>query len=155
ILLIVEPMGLQLTFGQGEGPSIQPVVREAADVDRLREIDPPALEYVYEAGRRTRAALEPKTPPIGFCGAPFTIAAYRVEGGSSRNYENTKGLMYRDAGAWHALMGRIARGLVGYLNGQVEAGAQAIQLFDSWVGALSPDDYREFVLPHSRAVIEA
>jgi uroporphyrinogen decarboxylase len=129
-------------------------VREAADVDRTREIDPAELGYVYEGVRATRAALKPQTPLIGFAGAPFTLASYIIEGGSSRNYEHTKGLMYRDPGAWHALMARLARGLVGYLNGQIEAGAQAIQLFDSWVGALSPEDYREFVLPHSRAVIQ-
>lgn len=154
ILLIAEPLGLKLEFGAGEGPSIQPPVREAADVDRLREVEPAAFDYVYEAVRRTRAALAPQTPLIGFSGAPFTIASYLIEGGSSRNYEHTKGLMYRDAGAWHALMERITRGLVGYLNGQAEAGAQALQLFDSWVGALSPDDYRTFVLPHTRAVIQ-
>jgi uroporphyrinogen decarboxylase len=154
ILLIAEPLGLRLEFGRGEGPSIQPPVREAADVDRLREVEPEAFDYVYEAVRRTRAALRAATPLIGFSGAPFTIASYLIEGGPSRNYENTKGLMYLDAGAWHALMERVVRGLIGYLNGQVAAGAQVVQLFDSWVGALCPDDYREFVLPHSRAVIQ-
>jgi uroporphyrinogen decarboxylase len=154
ILLIVEPLGLSLAFNKGEGPSIEPPVRQAADVDRLREVDPQALAYVYDAVRATRAALDPRTPLIGFAGAPFTIASYMIEGGASRNFEETKQFMYRDPGAWHALMGRIARGLTGYLNGQVDAGAQAIQLFDSWVGCLSPADYREFVLPHSRAVIQ-
>jgi uroporphyrinogen decarboxylase len=154
ILLIVEPLGLSLAFNQGEGPSIEPPVRRAADVDRLREVDHQALAYVYDAVRATRAALDPRTPLIGFAGAPFTIASYMIEGGASRNFEETKQFMYRDPGAWHALMGRIARGLIGYLNGQIEAGAQAIQLFDSWVGCLSPADYREFVLPHSRAVIQ-
>src|SRR5262249_54488418 len=104
ILLIVEPMGMELAFNKGEGPSLSPPVREAADVDRLREVDPEALGYVYEAVRATRAALNPKTPLIGFSGAPFTIASYMIEGGASREFEHTKRLMYSDSGAWHALM---------------------------------------------------
>jgi uroporphyrinogen decarboxylase len=153
ILLIVEPLGLQLEYDRGEGPTIAPQVRTGADVDRLREVEPASLAYVYDAVRATRAALDPRLPLIGFCGAPFTLASYVIEGGGSRNYEHTKTLMYRDPGAWHALMERIVRGLVGYVNGQVHAGAQAIQLFDSWVGCLGPEDYREFVLPHSRTLI--
>lgn len=153
ILLIVEPLGLNLEYSKGDGPVISPVVRESADVDRLREVDPGSLAYVYDAVRATRRALDPKIPLIGFCGAPFTLASYVIEGGGSRSYENTKTMMYRDPGAWHALMDRIARGLVGYVNGQVDAGAQCIQIFDSWVGCLSPEDYREFVLPHSQTLI--
>ncbi|HYX43380.1 MAG TPA: uroporphyrinogen decarboxylase family protein, partial [Pyrinomonadaceae bacterium] len=91
---------------------------------------------------------------IGFSGAPFTLASYIIEGGGSRNYVHTKTLMYNDAGAWHALMSLIARALVKYLNAQTAAGAQAVQLFDSWVGCLSPDDYREYVLPHVRDIIQ-
>jgi uroporphyrinogen decarboxylase len=154
ILLIVEPLGLNLEYSKGDGPVISPVVRESADVDKLKEVDPQSLSYVYDAVRATRRALNPKTPLIGFCGAPFTLASYVIEGSGSRNYENTKALMYRDAGAWHALMDRIARGLIGYVNCQIEAGAQAIQIFDSWVGSLGPEDYREFVLPHSRTLIQ-
>jgi uroporphyrinogen decarboxylase len=154
ILLIVEPLGLNLEYSQGDGPVISPTVRTGGDVDQLREVDPDSLSYVYDAVRATRRALDPKTPLIGFCGAPFTLASYVIEGGGSRNYENTKSMMYRDPGAWHALMERIARGLVGYVNRQVEAGAQCVQIFDSWVGCLGPEDYREFVLPHSRALIE-
>lgn len=154
ILLIVEPLGLTLEYDRGEGPTINPQVRGAADVDRLREVEPESLSYVYDAVRATRAALNPKTPLIGFCGAPFTLASYVIEGGGSRNYENTKSLMYRDSGAWHALMERISRGLVGYVNGQVAAGAQCIQIFDSWVGCLGPEDYREYVLPHVRSLIQ-
>jgi uroporphyrinogen decarboxylase len=153
ILLVVEPLGLHLEYSQGEGPIIDPPVRTAADVDRLRELDPEELDYVYAGVRATRAALHPTTPLIGFAGAPFTVASYMIEGGASRSFEHTKGLMYRDPGAWHALMGRITRGLVHYLNRQIDAGAGVVQLFDSWVGCLSPDDYREFVQPHSRAVI--
>jgi uroporphyrinogen decarboxylase len=154
ILLIVEPLGLGLEYSRGDGPVITPTVRTGADVDRLREVDPEALAYVYEAVAATRRALNPATPLIGFCGAPFTLASYVIEGGGSRNYEHTKGLMYRDPGAWHALMARITRGLIGYCNRQLAAGAQAIQIFDSWVGCLGPEDYREFVLPHSRTLIE-
>ncbi|HYJ47424.1 MAG TPA: uroporphyrinogen decarboxylase [Pyrinomonadaceae bacterium] len=154
ILLIIEPMGLELEFAKGEGPAIHNPVRSGEDVDRVREVeDVSSLDYVYEAIRITRRELRPHLPLIGFCGAPFTLASYICEGGGSKNYINTKRLMYTDAGAWHALMSRIARALSRYLNAQVEAGAQAVQIFDSWVGALSPDDYREFVLPHTREVI--
>jgi uroporphyrinogen decarboxylase len=154
ILLIVEPMGLELEFAKGEGPAIHNPVRSARDVERVREVeDVSSLDYVYEAIRLTRRELRPDLPLIGFCGAPFTLASYVCEGGGSKNYINTKRLMYTDAGAWHELMSRIARSLSRYLNAQVDAGAQAVQIFDSWVGALSPDDYREYVLPHTREVI--
>ena len=154
ILLILEPMGVELEFAEGEGPVIHNPVRKAQDVERLREVvDANALHFVYEAIRQTRQALKPDIPLIGFCGAPFTLASYLIEGGGSKNYVHTKRLMYDDAGAWHAMMSLIARALAKYLNAQIEAGAQAVQLFDSWVGCLSPDDYREFVLPHTREVI--
>jgi len=154
ILLIIEPMGLDLEFAKGEGPVIHNPVRTSEDVKRIREVeDAGALSYVYDAIRITRRELRPDIPLIGFCGAPFTLASYVCEGGGSKNYINTKRLMYTDAGAWHALMATIARALARYLNAQIEAGAQAVQIFDSWVGALSPDDYREFVLPHTREVV--
>src|SRR5919106_655758 len=155
ILLILEPMGVDLEFAEGEGPVIHNPVRSAADVQRLLEVeDAGALSFVYEAIALTRRELKPDLPLIGFSGAPFTLASYMIEGGGSKNYIHTKRLMYDDSGAWHAMMSLIARALVKYLNAQVDAGAQAVQLFDSWVGCLGPDDYREFVLPHSRAVIE-
>ncbi len=155
ILLILEPMGIDLEFAEGEGPVIHNPVRNAVDVQRLREVeDPGALSFVYEAIALTRRELKPDLPLIGFSGAPFTLASYMIEGGGSKNYIHAKRLMYDDSGAWHAMMSLIARALVKYLNAQIEAGAQAVQLFDSWVGCLGPDDYREFVLPHSRAVIE-
>jgi uroporphyrinogen decarboxylase len=155
ILLILEPMGIDLEFAQGEGPVIHNPVRSAADVDGLREVaDVGSLDYVFEAIRLTRRELKSNIPLIGFSGAPFTLASYMTEGGGSKNYIHTKTLMYSDAGAWHALMSLIARGLSKYLNAQIAAGAQAVQLFDSWVGCLSPDDYREFVLPHTREVIQ-
>ena len=154
ILLIIEPMGIELEFAKGEGPVIHNPVRGAKDVERLREVESIApLDYVMEAIRLTRRALRPDLPLIGFCGAPFTLASYIIEGGGSRNYVHTKTLMYSDPGAWHAMMSLIARALAKYLNAQVEAGAQAVQLFDSWVGCLSPADYREYVLPHTREVI--
>jgi uroporphyrinogen decarboxylase len=155
ILLIIEPMGIHLEFAKGEGPVIHNPVRDKSDVARLTEVESvESLGYVMEAIRLTRRALRPNIPLIGFGGAPFTLASYMIEGGGSRNYINTKKLMYTDAGAWHAMMSLISRGLVKYLNAQVEAGAQVVQLFDSWVGCLSVDDYREYVLPHTRSVIE-
>ncbi|HXQ69994.1 MAG TPA: uroporphyrinogen decarboxylase [Pyrinomonadaceae bacterium] len=155
ILLILEPMGVELEFAHGEGPVIHNPVRHGRDVDRLRQLeDVSALEFVNEAIRQTRRALKPDIPLIGFSGAPFTLASYLTEGGGSKNYVHTKQLMYNDSGAWNAMMSTIAASLVKYLNAQIEAGAQAVQLFDSWVGCLSPDDYREFVLPHTRAVIQ-
>ncbi|HEX8652474.1 MAG TPA: uroporphyrinogen decarboxylase [Pyrinomonadaceae bacterium] len=156
ILLIIEPMGLDLEFAKGEGPLIHNPVRGAQDLERLREVESvEALSYVFEAIRMTRRALAPNLPLIGFAGAPFTLASYIVEGGASKNYVHTKRLMYTDGGAWHALMSLIARAIARYLNAQTAAGAQAVQLFDSWVGCLSVDDYREYVLPHTRSVIEA
>ncbi|HVF57280.1 MAG TPA: uroporphyrinogen decarboxylase [Pyrinomonadaceae bacterium] len=155
ILLILEPLGLELEFARGEGPVIHNPVRTNGDVDRLREVeDVSALDYVYDAIRLTRRALRSDVPLIGFAGAPFTLASYMVEGGASKNYIHTKRLMYGDAGAWHSMMSLISRSLSRYLNAQIAAGAQAVQLFDSWVGCLSPDDYREYVLPHTRSVIE-
>ncbi|HEX8845454.1 MAG TPA: uroporphyrinogen decarboxylase [Pyrinomonadaceae bacterium] len=154
ILLIIEPMGIELEFAKGEGPVIHNPVRTKEDVERLREVETvDSLNYVFEAIRLTRRALRSDVPLIGFAGAPFTLASYIVEGGASKNYVHTKSLMYTDRGAWHAMMSLVARGLVKYLNAQVAVGAQAVQLFDSWVGCLSPDDYREYVLPHTREVI--
>jgi uroporphyrinogen decarboxylase len=154
ILLILEPMGADLEFAHGEGPVIHNPVRQASDVDRLRQLeDVSALDFVNEAIRQTRAALKPDIPLLGFSGAPFTLASYLTEGGGSKNYVHTKRLMYNDSGAWHAMMSLISGALVKYLNAQIAAGAQAVQLFDSWVGCLSPDDYRQFVLPHTQSVI--
>lgn len=154
ILLILEPIGIELEFAEGEGPVIHNPVRSSSDLQRLREVeDPNALHFVYEAITQTRRALNPNIPLIGFCGAPFTLASYIIEGGGSRHYLHTKRLMYDDSGAWHAMMALISRALAKYLNAQIKAGAQAVQLFDSWVGCLSVADYREYVLPHTRDVI--
>ena len=154
LLLVVEPLGLSLAFEAGEGPVIDPPVRDGRAVDALREVDPSELSYVYDAVRATRAALEPSVPLIGFAGAPFTVASYLVEGRGSRHFEATKALMYGDEGAWHALMEKIVRAQVGYLNAQVEAGCQALQVFDSWVGALAPADYRRYVQPHTKRLLD-
>jgi uroporphyrinogen decarboxylase len=154
ILLIVEPMGLGLRFEKGDGPVIDGMIRTHADVKRLLEVEPQeSLGFVFDAIRKTRAGLRSDIPLIGFAGAPFTLASYVVEGGASKNYRYTKNLMYRDPAAWHEMLARISRSLVKYLNGQIKAGAQAVQLFDSWVGCLSPEDYLEFVGPHTRFVI--
>jgi uroporphyrinogen decarboxylase len=155
ILLIIEPMGIDLEFAKGEGPAIHNPVRNAQDVERLCEVEEiEALDFVFEALRLTRRALRPDLPLIGFAGAPFTLASYIVEGGASKNYIHTKSLMYGDSGAWHAMMSLISRALVRYLNAQIASGAQAVQLFDSWVGCLSTEDYREYVMPHTRSVIQ-
>ena len=155
LLLIVEPLGFGLAYDQGEGPVIKPALRLPAEVDRLLEVDPQqSLAYFYDAIRRTRADLDPTLPLLGFAGCPFTMASYLIEGGGSRNYRHTKRLMYRDPGAWRALMQHLARNLARYVNGQIVAGVQAVQIFDTWVGCLGPADYREFVLPYSRMLVE-
>jgi uroporphyrinogen decarboxylase len=154
LLPILEPMGLQLEYRQGDGPAILNPLRTAAEVDALRELeDPGELGYVYEAVKLIRRDLPEDVPLLGFAGCPFTLASYAIEGGGSRNYVDTKTLMYNDPGAWHALMHKLAASLVRYLNAQIAAGCQAVQVFDSWAGCLSPADYREYVLPHTRAVI--
>jgi len=156
LLLILEPMGLGLEFTKGEGPVLHHPIRESTEVDRLTELDDcEPLGYVMEAVRQTRAGLDDRLPLIGFAGAPFTLAAYAIEGGGSRNYLHVKRLMMTDAGAWNALMARLARSVARYLIAQIEAGVQVVQVFDSWVGCLGVDDYRRFVLPHTQAVIEA
>ncbi len=153
ILLIVEPMGVGLEFSKGDGPVIHRPVRTAADVDNLREEDPrETVPFVFESVRKARARLPPQIPLIGFSGAPFTIASYMIEGSGSRNYIETKRLMYNDPGAWRALMERLVRVISTYLNEQIAAGAQAVQLFDSWIGCLSPADYRTFILPHMKTL---
>jgi len=156
ILLIVEPLGVGLEFARGEGPVIHRPVRSEADVARLEPIDvESSVGSVFETVRLVRRALPAPVALIGFAGAPFTVASYVVEGGASRDFLWTKRLMYEAPAAWHRLMEVLATATAAYLNGQIDAGAQAVQLFDSWVGALAPDDYRVHVLPHTRAVIRA
>ena len=153
ILLIVEPLGVGLTFGAGEGPVIQRPVRGAADVAKLPPVDvESALGFVFDTVTRVRRALAGRVPLIGFAGAPFTVASYVVEGGASRDYLHVKRLMYTAPEAWHRLMDILADATARYLNGQIVAGAEAVQVFDSWIGALAPADYRAFVLPHMKTL---
>ena len=155
ILLPLEPMGIGLEFAKGEGPVIHRPVRSGEDLKRLREVDvAAAVSFVFEAIRTVKRALNGRLPLIGFAGAPFTLASYMIEGGASRDYLHTKRLMHEDPGAWQALMEKLAALTTRYLAGQVKAGCDAVQLFDSWVGALSPEDYRAGVLPYTRAVIK-
>jgi uroporphyrinogen decarboxylase len=148
-------MGAPFEFAAGEGPVIHHPVRTRADVEALRVIDPEeGLAYVLEAIRLIRKELDGKTPLIGFAGAPFTLASYLIEGGKSSHYAITKRMMYREPSVWHLLMSKLAETVRVYLRAQVAAGAQAVQLFDSWVGSLSPSDYREFIQPHVRAILK-
>ena len=154
ILLIVEPLGVGLEFAKGEGPVIHRPVRSEAAIARLPRVDvESSVPFVFEAVRRVKQALAGQVPLIGFAGAPFTVASYLVEGGPSRDYLYTKRLMYEEPEAWHRLMEILTAATARYLNGQIAAGAGAVQLFDSWVGVLAPDDYRAFVQPHMRALI--
>jgi uroporphyrinogen decarboxylase len=154
ILLVAEPLGVGLGFAKGEGPVIQAPLRDLADVERLPEVDPnEAVPFVFETVRLVRRALNGRVPLIGFAGAPFTLASYLIEGGPSQGFLRTKHVMHAEPRAWHALMEKLSRLTIRYLNGQIAAGAQAVQLFDSWVGCLSPADYRHNVLPYTRRVI--
>ncbi|MBI2095790.1 MAG: uroporphyrinogen decarboxylase [Candidatus Omnitrophica bacterium] len=173
ILLIVEPFGFDLSYLKGDGPSIRRApstgsargsgqrrgaraLRTAEDVERLPDIDPEeSLGFLMEAIRQTRRALKPEVPLIGFAGAPFTLASYLIEGGASKDFAATKEWMRRRPGAWGVLMEKIARATAKYLNAQVRAGAQALQIFDSWVGCLSAEEYKNFALPHSAALIRS
>jgi uroporphyrinogen decarboxylase len=155
ILLPVIPLGLGLEFAKGEGPVIGRPVRTLADVAAMRPVHAETdLGYVMEAIRILRGELN-ETPLIGFCGAPFTVASYMIEGGSSREFLKTKRMMYSAPEVWHALMDRLTNVLAQYLVAQIRAGAQAVQIFDSWVGSLSPQDYENFVLPYSQRILAA
>ncbi|MBI2931469.1 MAG: uroporphyrinogen decarboxylase [Planctomycetes bacterium] len=153
ILLILRPLGVQIGFGQGEGPSIANPIQTQADVDALRPLDGESLQPVYDAIRIVKRELAGRMPLIGFAGAPFTLASYAVEGGSSRNYLKAKALMITPV--WVALMNKLADAVIFHLRRQVEAGAEMLQLFDSWVGTLGSDDYREYVLPYSKRIFDA
>jgi len=154
ILLPIEPMGLKLEFAKGEGPVIGNPISSEEDVASLQVFDvEEGLGFVFEAIRVLLSELG-DTPLIGFAGAPFTLASYMIEGGHSRHFLKTKQLMYRHPRAWHELMRKVSEVTAAYLQKQVQAGASVVQLFDSWVGTLSPDDYRTYVLPYSRAVLE-
>ncbi|HUA85789.1 MAG TPA: uroporphyrinogen decarboxylase [Bryobacteraceae bacterium] len=154
LLLPVEPMGLKLKFVTGEGPVIGNPVRNSSDIDSLSISNTDDLGYVGEAIQLVVKALAGRVPVIGFVGAPFTMASYMIEGGPSRNFIRTKQMMYRDETLWRRLMGKLVDVLGSFGVLQVSAGARIIQVFDSWVGALGPDDYVRFVAPYSRALIE-
>lgn len=154
ILLIVEPMGIRVAFVKGEGPEIQNPVATAADIEGLRPVEPERdLTPVLDAIRAVKRELT--VPLIGFAGAPFTLASYLVEGGPSRDHRITKQLMYSQTGLWNDLLERLSHIAADFLRIQVEAGASAVQLFDSWAGTLSPSDYETYVAPHSRRVLES
>lgn len=156
ILLVLEPLGIGFEFTKDDGPRITRPIRQSADVDAVRErIDPKeSLGYVMQTIRQTTAALPAQVPLIGFAGAPFTLASYVIEGGGSRQYLQTKRFMHTDPGAWDVLMQRLTDAVAGYLNAQIEAGASAVQIFDSWVGCLGPTDYKQHVQPHMRRLFQ-
>jgi len=154
ILLPLLPMGVGLHYEKGDGPLIDRPVRSLSDLQRIGPVDAAgALGFVGDAIRLTRRGLDGKVPLIGFAGAPFTLASYLIEGGGSRQYLATKRLMYNYPEVWAGLMNLLAQVTIDYLTMQIEAGADIIQLFDSWVGSLGPDDYRRFVLPYTADII--
>jgi uroporphyrinogen decarboxylase len=156
LLLPLEPMGITFDFIRGEGPAIEHPLRTETDLARVRTFEPrDALGHVLQTIREVRRALEGRVPLIGFAGAPFTLASYAIEGGHSTNFAHTKSLMYGSPASWHRFADQLATMVGDYLVAQIEAGAQAVQVFDSWVGALNAADYREFVLPHTRKIFEA
>jgi len=156
ILLPLEPMGIDLEFTKGEGPVIHNPPRSRAEVEKLKVIEAEEdLAFVMEAIKGVCRELKGRIPLIGFSGAPFTLASYLLEGGGTKNFIKTKSLMYQDPPCWHLLMERLSEAIISYLNAQTRAGAAVVQVFDSWAGALSPQDYKEFVFPHSQRVFHA
>ncbi len=154
LLIPLMPLGIDFDFVQGEGPQISNPIRSESDIDALRPVEPcESMAFTFDAIRALRRELT--VPLIGFAGAPFTLASYAIEGGPSKNFERTKALMYENPRGWHRLLEKLSVCIKDYLTAQIEAGAQAIQLFDSWVGALAPSDYRELVAPHTRAILES
>src|SRR5699024_8528655 len=154
IVVPLKAIGVDLDIVPGTGPVVAEPIRSTAGLDQLRDLTVDDVTYVREAIRTLVGELG-GTPLIGFAGAPFTLASYLIEGGPSRDHRRTKELMYAEPDLWHALLGRIAASASQFLRLQVEAGASAIQLFDSWAGALSPADYDTYVRPHSTAVLES
>jgi uroporphyrinogen decarboxylase len=155
LLLPLEPMGIPFDFVRGEGPAIENPLRSEADIDRLKCFEPrEALSHVLQAIRMIRTELDDDVPLIGFGGAPFTLASYAIEGGHSNTFALTKALMYSNPRAWHRLCDMLSSIVAEYMKAQIEAGVQAVQIFDSWVGALNSADYREFVMPHTRKIFD-
>lgn len=156
LLLPLEPMGLPFDFVKGEGPQIERPIGGPEDIDRLRVFEPrDALDHVLTAIRQIQQELGGAVPLIGFAGAPFTLASYAIEGGHSNNFARTKALMYGHPDAWHRLCDKFATIVSDYLVAQIEAGVDAVQVFDSWVGTLNAADYREFAFPHTRRIFQA
>jgi uroporphyrinogen decarboxylase len=155
LLLPLEPMGLPFDFVKGEGPQIERPIDSPADIDKLRIFEPrQALAHVLEAIGLIQRELAGRVPLIGFAGAPFTLASYAIEGGHSNNFARTKSLMYGHPDAWHKLCDLFATIVGDYLTAQIDAGVDAVQVFDSWVGTLSAADYREFALPHTQKIFQ-
>lgn len=156
LLPILEPMGMDLEFAKGDGPVIHNPIRTNADIDRVTELDSmDSLQFVMDTVTLTRRAISEEIPIIGFAGAPFTLASYMIEGSGSRNYLHTKSLMYRDEPAWRTLMSKLSSTISLYLNHQIAAGAQCVQLFDSWAGCLSVQDYVRYVQPYVKSIIDS
>ena len=156
LLLPLEPMGLPFDFIKGEGPQLERPIDSTDDIDRLKVFEPrEALKHVLSAIRQIQSELSGRLPLIGFAGAPFTLASYAIEGGHSNTFAKTKALMYGHPDGWHRLCEKLSTIVADYLTAQIEAGVNAVQVFDSWVGALSAADYREFALPHTRRIFEA
>ncbi len=154
LLPILEPMGFQLEYTAGDGPRISNPLRTADDLKRVRTLeDVEELGFVYETIRQVRRQLPADIPLLGFAGAPFTLASYAIEGGGSRNFLKTKRIMHSEPGLWNAFLRLLADSLARYLTRQLETGCQAVQIFDSWAGCLSPSDYRRYVLPHTQSVL--
>jgi uroporphyrinogen decarboxylase len=155
LLLPLEPMGIRFDFVRGEGPAIDNPIQSPEDVERLRRFEPrQALSHVLQAIRQIKRELRGRIPLIGFAGAPFTLASYAIEGGHSNNFAKTKAMMYGTPEAWHRLCALFADLVADYLDAQIEAGVDVVQVFDSWVGALNSRDYREFILPHTKQIFD-
>jgi uroporphyrinogen decarboxylase len=154
IVVPLRAVGLDIDIKPGVGPVLGEPVRTERDLDRLRPLEPSDVSYITEAVTALVKELGPR-PLIGFAGAPFTLASYLIEGGPSKGHDRTKSLMYGNPALWHALLGRLADIAIGFLQVQVAAGASAVQLFDSWAGVVSPEDYQAGVLPHSRRIFDA
>jgi len=155
LLPILQPMGFDLEYQKGEGPVIHNPLQDPKEVDRVQAIqDFDEFGYVYEAVKLIRDQLPADIPLLGFAGAPFTLASYAIEGGGSKNYVTTKRMMFCDTSAWNELMERLVMSLAGYLKRQIEAGCQAVQIFDSWAGCLTPADYQRYVQPWTAKLID-
>ncbi len=155
ILIVLEPMGAKLAFHEGRGPVIDPPFRTLADIEKLRVIEPEEdVPFVMDTLRLLRKELEGRVPVIGFSGAPFTLASYMIEGGTSKAFIQLKSLMYKERAAFDSLMTKLAKTVIKYMNAQIAAGAEAVQLFDTWAGILSPHDYIEFVAPFNKMVLD-